>query len=108
MIGRNKVPGLRKISRQVINTIRACKRALTYKEVSDLVTAKNYQSIIDECEKRSPDLSFDSAITKPKDGGIASSAELGEVHARAIENYRRRIYDAWSVLRATNIIVKAD
>lgn len=72
-----------------------------------MVTQKNYQSIIDECDKRSPDLSFDSAITKPKDA-LVEGAELGDVHARAIENYRRRIYDAWSVLRATNIIVKAD
>lgn len=81
---------------------------MTYKEVSDLVTEKNYQSIIDECDKRSPDLSFDSAITKPKDTLVRESVELSEGHARAIENYRRRIYDAWSVLRATNIIVKAD
>ena len=25
---------------------------------------------------------------------------------RAVDNYRRRIYDAWSVLRAANIIEK--
>ena len=79
---------------------------MTYKEVSDLVTEKNYQSIIDECDKRSPDLSFDSATTKPKNA--AQEVELSQVHERAIENYKRRIYDSWSVLRATNIIVKAD
>lgn len=72
-----------------------------------MVTQKNYQSIIDECEKRSPDLSFESAITKPKDA-LLEVPEQNDAHARAIENYRRRIYDAWSVLRATNIIVKAD
>ena len=66
VLGRNKAPGLRKISRQVINTIRASDRALTYKEVSDLVTEKNYQNILDEADKRSPDLSFDSAVTKAK------------------------------------------
>ena len=27
--------------------------------------------------------------------------------SRAIENYRRRIYDAWSVLNAANILQKA-
>ena len=66
VFGRNKAPGLRKISQQVINTIRASSRALTYKEVSDLVTEKNYQNILDEADKRSPDLSFDSAVTKAK------------------------------------------
>ena len=35
-------------------------------EVSDLVTEKNYQNILDEADKRSPDLSFDSAVTKAK------------------------------------------
>ena len=72
-----------------------------------MVTEKNYQSIIEECDKRSPDLSFDSAVTKPKDAP-AEISELSDIHARAVENYRRRIYDAWSVLRATSIIVKAD
>ena len=80
---------------------------MTYKEVSDLVTEKNYQSIIDEADRRSPDLSFDSAITSTKITSL-NATEINDTHARAIDNYKRRIYDAWSVLRATSIIVKAD
>ena len=95
----------------MINTIRSSKTALTYKEVSDLVTERNYGSILEEAGKRSPDLSFDSAITKCNKSSRKAppkEAELNEVQARAVENYRRRIYDSWSVLRASNIIVKVD
>ena len=73
-----------------------------------MVTEKNYQSILDEADRRSPDLSFDSAVTKAKAGSEGEKKELSESHAKAIENYKRRIYDSWSVLRATRIIVKAD
>ena len=50
-----------------------------------MVTEKNYQSIIDECDKRSPDLSFESAATKPKNA--AQEVELSQVHEKAIANY---------------------
>ena len=46
------MPGLRKISRQVINTIRAAGKPLTYKELSDLVTDRNYENILLEVDKR--------------------------------------------------------
>jgi nitrogenase subunit NifH len=61
------MPGLRKISRQVINTIRRSEQALTYKELSDLVTEKNFDQILDEVNMSAEkDMTFDSAVTKPK------------------------------------------
>ena len=66
------------------------------------MTESNYQSIIDEAERRSPDLSFESAAQR----GITSLSS--DTKERALENYRRRIYDAWSVLRAANIIEQSD
>lgn len=61
------------------------------------MTENNYQSIVEEVERRSPDLSFESAALKNQES-------YSETKERALENYRRRIYDAWSVLRAANII----
>ena len=53
-------------------------------------------------------MSFDSAVGKGKNGTVNSNGELNEAQFRALENYRRRIYDSWSVLRASNIIEKVD
>ena len=88
--------------------IRAAHTPLTYKEVSDKVTQANYQAILEEADRRSPDLSFDSAHTKGKNGTVNENGELTDSQFRAVENYRRRIYDSWSVLRAANIISKVD
>lgn len=55
MLIRSKMPGLRRISRQVINVIRRSRRPLSYKELSDLVTEKNYEAIIEEVQKRKQD-----------------------------------------------------
>lgn len=46
------MPGLRKISRQVINAIRCAGKPVTYKELSDLVTERNYTGILQEVDKR--------------------------------------------------------
>ena len=87
---------------------------MTYKEVSNIVIDTNYAKILAEASRRSPDLpdlSFESAITKAKASvqhKLPKEAELNEVQARAVEYYRRRIYDSWSVLRASKVIVKAD
>ena len=84
---------------------------MTYKEVSNIVIDKNYAKILEEASRRSPDLSFESAITKAKcnlQQNLPKEAELNEVQARAVEYYRRRIYDSWSVLRASKVIIKAD
>ena len=83
---------------------------MTYKEVSDIVTERNYHSILEFAGRRSPDLSFDSAVTKSKSDlkSLPEEADLNQLQARALDNYRRRIYDSWSVLRASNIIVRAD
>ena len=107
---RGGAPGLRQISRLVINTIRSSKVAMTYKEVSDIVTERNYHNILEFAGRRSPDLSFDSAVTKSKSDlkSLPEEADLNQLQARALDNYRRRIYDSWSVLRASNIIVRAD
>ena len=53
--------GLRKISRQVIRTIRSSNYEMSYREISDRVTAKNWDIITAVAEKRQPDpdLSFD-------------------------------------------------
>lgn len=90
----------------MINTIRASKRELTYKELSELVMEQSYKAILDEVDKRTGDESHDSASS----GLFASRdpADLTEAQTRAVENYRRRIYDAWSVLRAGNIIVQTE
>lgn len=45
---------------------------------------------------------------KGKNGTVNRNGELSGPQFRAIENYRRRIYDAWSVLRASGIIEKVD
>ena len=101
---RRRVPGLRKISRQVINTVRGSEQPLTYKEVSDLVVERNYAAILEEVTPADDQQNDDSEASKnPSYGG-----ELNEKQYRAVENYRRRIYDAWSVLRASNIIVQSD
>ena len=107
---RKAAPGLRKISRQVINTIRASDVALTYREVSDRVVARNYQAILEEVDQRAtPDLTFESASCRGgARPGSDDSSELSDNQARAVENYRRRIYDVWSVLRAAHIIVQTD
>ena len=84
---------------------------MTYKEVSNIVIDTNYAKILEEASRRSPDLSFESAITKAKASvqqNLPKEAELNEVQARAVEYYRRRIYDSWSVLRASKVIIKAD
>ena len=72
---------------------------LTYKNVSDLVTERNYDQIIKEVS----DCTFEDSI---RYGGNQDMyiQELTEAQTKAVENYRRRIYDAWSVLRALNII----
>ena len=106
---RKKVPGLRKISRQVINAIRSSEAPLTYKEVSDLVTDRNYEAILAEVDRRNPEDGNDESITSNKAFSPSiKEGELNEQQFRAVENYRRRIYDAWSVLRASNIIVQTD
>ncbi len=85
---------------------------MSYREISDRVTAKNWDIITAVAEKRhpDPDLSFDQSATiqKGKNGTINSNGALTEAQFRALENYRRRIYDSWSVLRAANIIEKVD
>ena len=85
---------------------------MSYREISDRVTAKNWDVITAVAEKRQPDpdLSFDQSTTiqKGKNGTINSNGALTEAQFRALENYRRRIYDSWSVLRAANIIEKVD
>ena len=90
-------PGLRKIARQVINIIRASQRPMTYKEISELVTERSKSIILRNARKGNCSLSQDSieVSSKPQD-----ATERGENNIRALENYKRRIYDAWSVLRA--------
>ena len=71
------------------------------------MTRDNYADILAEAERRAPRNGKRSKnIYKGKNGTINVNGELSENQFRAIENYRRRIYDAWSVLRASNIIVK--
>lgn len=96
-----KPPGLRHISQHVINAIKSSNQDLTYKEMSDLVTNENGER-------------FARLMTSRKDMSVNQNniriADLEESpqNRRALENYRRRIYDAWSVLRAANIIEPSD
>ena len=109
--GNRKSPGLRNISRQLINCVRNSRQPLTYKQVADLVTADNHDEILAECAARHPrsrSTQKQPRLIKGKNGTINMDGTLNEHQFRAIENYRRRIYDAWSVLRASNIIVKVD
>jgi len=70
------------------------------------VTERNYDQILEEVNQRSVDMTFDSATPKPKFS--QDMQDLNEIQAKAVDNYRRRIYDAWSVLRAANIIAETD
>ena len=97
------MPGLRKISRQVINAIRSSGKPVTYKELSDLVTDRNYDGILSEVDKRTGDISMEAYMA---DGRVSEDMQMAQT--RAIENYRRRIYDSWSVLRAAGIITPYD
>ena len=109
--GIRRSPGLRNISRQLINCVRSSMQPLTYKQVADLVTADNHDDILAECAARHPNSRSSQKqprLIKGKNGTINMDGTLNEHQFRAIENYRRRIYDAWSVLRASNIIVKVD
>ena len=91
----------------MIETIRAAKYPVSYKDVADQVTRANYNDILAEAERRAPRTGKRvKNIFKGKNGTINVNGELTENQFRAIENYRRRIYDAWSVLRASNIIEK--
>ena len=113
--GQKRAPGLRKISRQLINTIRASKDALTYREVSDIMTEANYESIVDEVINQSKfesDMSssnkMDRQMNMSSTGSTSTreSSKLEKETLRAVANYQRRIYDAWSVLNAAQIIMK--
>ena len=44
--------GLRRIACEVIYSVRSFEQALSYKEISDLVTEKNYQLILDEISSK--------------------------------------------------------
>ena len=78
---------------------------MTYKEISELVTERSKSIILRNARKGNCSISQDSieVSSKPLD-----ATERGENNIRALENYKRRIYDAWSVLRAAQIIVKVD
>ena len=79
---------------------------MSYKEMADSVTAQALPAILAECERRMPmEQTFDRGLAnRGKNGTNNCKGRLSEYQFRAIENFRRRIYDAWSVLRATGII----
>ena len=87
--------------------MRASKRAQSYRDISDRVTAKNWGAIQAEAEKRNSYTSNDETVYcgKGKNGTANQNGTLNEAQFRASENYRRRIYDALAVLRASSIIV---
>ena len=82
------------------------------------MTEANYESIVDEVLQQSNFESgkHSSSYMARQETIMASTGSTmtresrkheQQMH-RAIENYRRRIYDAWSVLNAAQIIVKTD
>ena len=84
---------------------------MTYREVADRVTAANYDAILAEVAGRGGSAQYSAnehGHFKGKNGTVNVNGALNEAQFKAIENYRRRIYDAWSVLRASNIIEKTD
>ena len=68
------------------------------------MTQKNLPKILEEADKRSPDMSYYSAGINNK--AYVMGNNLTASQAKAVQNYQRRIYDAWSVLRATNVLEK--
>ena len=73
------------------------------------MTAMNYDSILAFVQTRKSkkaDTGEKPVCLKGKNGTINVNGVLSEQQFRGIENYRRRIYDTWSVLRASNIIEK--
>jgi len=71
------------------------------------MTRKNLPQILAETDKRSPDMTHESAVSKGRLYVSNLDNNFTEAQAKAIQNYQRRIYDSWSVLRATNVIERA-
>ena len=77
-----------------------------------MMTEQNYESIVDEalqaCHKGSLNRQ-DSGATGTTQSTLDRDYAMQEHYAyRAVENYRRRIYDAWSVLNAVKVIEKTN
>ena len=95
-----KPPGLRKISQHVIDALRSSEKDLTYKQMSDLVTARNGEKFV----RKALDCKDSHVLDRYFDSVPIEQLEDMPETRRALDNYKRRIYDAWSVLRAANII----
>jgi len=107
--GRSTLKGLRFISQQVINAIKEARYPITYKDLADRVTNLSLDEILATVPERCPGAtSMDQAVgtgnQKGKNGTLNLNGELSKDQFRAVENYRRRIYDAWSVICASGII----
>ena len=73
------------------------------------MTQKNLDMILDEANSKSGHSSFESGTSRNgKNGTLNLDGHFNEAQFRAMENFRRRIYDAWSVLVAAGIIEKTD
>ena len=95
----------------MITEIKSFRYPITYKTLADRVTNANLEDILSEVQRRCPTQAAHEASSctkKGKNGTVNVNGELSEPQFRAIENFRRRIYDAWSVLRASGIIEKVD
>lgn len=99
------------ISMQVYKTIEAQGRPMKYKEVSDYLVEANYLAVLSKAGHRgNPSTSSNAKnhVKKGKNGTLNLDGELEDWQFKAIETFRRRIYDSWMVLKAAKVIQKID